>query len=136
MIHSLSNWKPYLSEDDYDYLINFVENAKNNFPNNKMIVLLGNGGRNGKTKLITEIANYLGNENFNECDDNGSAFIEPVVKLVHITSLETYKEKYIQQLNNIIQYGQSLIADTNKIEKIDKSIQDNSRIIEMYHIFS
>ena len=136
MMHSLSNWKPYLSEDDYEYLINFVENAKNNFPNEKMIILLGNGGRNGKTKLITEIASYLGNDNFNECDDNGSAFLEPNVKLVHITSIETYKEKYIQQLNNIIQYGQSLIADTNKIEKIDKSLQDNSRIIEMYHIFS
>ena len=81
MAYSLSNWKPYISEDDYDYLIHFVENAKNNFPNNKMIVLLGNGGRNGKTKLITEIANYLGNDNCIECDEKGSAFLEPNVKL-------------------------------------------------------
>lgn len=53
--HVLDNWKTYLSEDDFEYMINYVENCKHNCPNNKLIMLLGNGGANGKSTLISEI---------------------------------------------------------------------------------
>ena len=124
MTHALDNWKPYLNEEDFEYLINYVENSKNNLPNNKFLILLGNGGANGKSTLITEIENYLGNENFRRCDTNGSAFFEPIVKVIHISAIDEYKKKYIQQLKNVIQYGQSIIADTNNIEKINKNLLD------------
>ena len=74
MSHALDNWKPYLNDEDFEYLINYVENSKNNLPNNKFFILLENGGANGKNTLITEIENYLGNKNFRRCDTNGSAF--------------------------------------------------------------
>lgn len=135
MTHALDNWKPYLNEDDFEYLINYVENSKNNLPNNKFLILLGNGGANGKSTLITEIENYLGNENFRRCDTNGSAFFEPIVKVIHISAIDEYKKKYIQQLKNVIQYGQSIIADTNNIEKINKNLLDCVRIIKMEHKF-
>ena len=77
MTHALDNWKPYLNEEDFEYLINYVENSKNNLPNNKFLILLGNG----------------------------------------------------------IQYGQSIIADTNNIEKINKNLLDCVRIIKMEHKF-
>lgn len=134
MTHTLDNWKPYLNEEDFEYLINYVENSKNNLPNNKFLILLGSGA-NGKTTLITEIENYLGNENFRRCDINGSAFFEPIVKLIHISAINEYKKKYIQQLKNVIQYGQSIIADTNNIEKINKNLLDCVRIIKMEHKF-
>jgi cobalamin biosynthesis Co2+ chelatase CbiK len=121
-MYTLDNWKPYLNEEDFEYLINYVENSKNNLPNNKILILLGNGGANGKSTLITEIENYLGNENFRRCDTYGSAFLEPIVKLIHISAIDEYKKKYIQQLKNVIQYGQSIIAETNNIEKIHKNI--------------
>lgn len=135
MTHALDNWKPYLNEEDFEYLINYVENSKNNLPNNKFLILLGNGGANGKSTLITEIENYLGNENFRRCDTNGSAFFEPIVKVIHISAIDEYKKKYIQQLKNVIQYGQSIIADTNNIEKINKNLLDCVRIIKMEHKF-
>jgi SepF-like predicted cell division protein (DUF552 family) len=135
MTHALDNWKPYLNEEDFEYLINYVENSKNNLPNNKFLILLGNGGANGKSTLITEIENYLGNENFRRCDTYGSAFFEPIVKVIHISAIDEYKKKYIQQLKNVIQYGQSIIADTNNIEKINKNLLDCVRIIKMVHKF-
>ena len=133
MTHALDNWKPYLNEEDFEYLINYVENSNNNLPNNKFLILLGNGGANGKSTLITEIENYLGNENFRRCDTNGSAFFLKIVKLVHIPAIDEYKQ--IQQLKNIIQYGQSIIAETNNIEKINKNLLDCIRIIKMEHKF-
>jgi hypothetical protein len=135
MTYALDNWKPYLNEEDFEYLINYVENSKNNLPNNKFLILLGNGGANGKSTLITEIENYLGNENFRRCDTYGSAFLEPIVKLIHISAIDEYKKKYIQQLKNVIQYGQSIIAETNDIKKIHKNLLDCVRIIKMEHKF-
>ena len=135
MTYALDNWKPYLNEEDFEYLINYVENSKNNLPNNKILILLGNGGANGKSTLITEIENYLGNENFRRCDTYGSAFLEPIVKLIHISAIDEYKKKYIQQLKNVIQYGQSIIAETNDIKKIHKNLLDCVRIIKMEHKF-
>ena len=135
MTHTLDNWKPYLSESDFQYLIEYVENSKNNLPNNKLLILLGNGGANGKSTLITEISNYIGNENFRLCDTNGSAFLEPIVKLIHIVAINEYKKKYIQQLKNVIQYGQSIIAETNNNEKINEKLLDCVRVIKMEHKF-
>lgn len=135
MTHSLNNWQSYLLEEDFKFLINYVENCKNNLPNDKFLILLGNGGANGKSTLITEISNYIGNENFRKCDTNGSAFNEPIVKLIHIPGIDDYNKKYIQQLKNVIQYGQSIIADTNNIKKIHKNLLDCIKIIKMEHKF-
>ncbi len=135
MTHSLNNWQSYLLEEDFKFLINYIENCKNNLPNDKFLILLGNGGANGKSTLITEISNYIGNENFRKCDTTGSAFNEPIVKLIHIPGIDDYNKKYIQQLKNVIQYGQSIIADTNNIEKIHKNLLDCVKIIKMEHKF-
>ena len=135
MTHQLNNWKPYLSEEDFEYLLKYIENCKNNLPNNKLLILLGNGGANGKSTLITEISNYVGNENFRKCDTNGNAFLEPIVNLIHIPAIDEYNKKYIQQLKNIIQYGQSIIAETNNIGKINTNLLDCVKIIKMEHKF-
>ena len=29
-LHYLNNWKQYLTDDDYNYLLQYVENIKNN----------------------------------------------------------------------------------------------------------
>ena len=77
----------------------------------------------------------MGNNNFIKCDTNGSAFLEPIVKLIHIPAIDEYKKEYIQQLKNAIQYGQSIIAETNNIEKIHENLLDCIRIIKMEHKF-
>ena len=37
--HQLDNWKQYLSDEDYKYLIQYIENIKHNVSNDKMIIL-------------------------------------------------------------------------------------------------
>lgn len=134
--HPLHDWKSYLNEEDYDYLYQFVENAKNSLPNYKMIIFVG-AGKTDKSRLIEEIATYLGNEtgNVRRCDVYGSAFLEPIVKLVHVVAIENYQKRYIQQLKNMIQYGQSIISSTINADNVNKSIIESAKIIEMKHEF-
>ncbi len=134
MEHPLANWKNYLTEHDYEYLIHYVDNIRDNKPNDKMIVLLG-PERTGKSKLIKEIALCIGIHNFTICDTNGSAFLEPIVKLVHIVAIEDYKKRYLQQLKNIIEYKQSVIAETNIFSNNLKQLEKHIRIIGMDHQF-
>ena len=61
----LQTWKQYMKEDDYTFLLQYVENIKNNTPNDKMIVLHG-PSRSGKSTLKRDIQTYLGEE---KCGD-------------------------------------------------------------------
>ncbi len=136
MTHVLDIWKPYLSFDNFHHLIQFVENSKNNVHNNKLLILLGNGGPNGKSTLISHISKYIGEENFRLSDTNGSGFFDPTVKLIHIPAIDNYNRKHIQNLINIIHSGQSIIAETNSILNININLYDHIKIIHMLHRFS
>ena len=57
--HYLDNWKQYLSTDDYNYLIQYIENIKNNIQNDKMIILSGPGS-SGKSTLAKPLAELIG----------------------------------------------------------------------------
>ena len=59
--HYLCNWKKYLNLEDYEYLIEYIENIKNDIPNDKMIILSGTS-RNNNTTIKTDIQTYLGYE--------------------------------------------------------------------------
>ena len=52
--HDLDNWKPFLDANDYNYLIQYIENIKNNIPNDKMILFSG-PSRTGKSSLKNHI---------------------------------------------------------------------------------
>jgi hypothetical protein len=53
---SLEKWKPYLLDEDYEYLNNAIAS-----PATKNCILLYGTGRNGKTVLIKDITNQLSN---------------------------------------------------------------------------
>lgn len=129
-------WKPYLSEADVSYLITFVDNLKNNVPNDMMIILSGKNGRNGKTTIINEIIQYIGENNCHDCPPDNNVFSLPIKSLIVITGgIESYHKKQVPLLKNIITYKQSIIADTNKIEKVDPRLLEVSRVINMFHQF-
>jgi len=88
--------------------------------------------------FVLELSEYIGAEtgNVRRCDTYGSAFLEPIVKLVHVVAIENYQKRYRQQLKNVIQYGQSVISSTNNIESVNKSILESSKVILMEHQFS
>jgi hypothetical protein len=135
--HYLDNWKQYLYVADYNYLIQYIENIKNNIPNDRMIILSG-PGRSGKSTLQTDITKYLGNENCGHfsmnCDFIYNETIKPLGFFCEID--EIYRSKKSNQaIVNFIKYKQSFIASTNHIEKIPVTLLEYSKIINMTHIF-
>ena len=135
--HYLDSWKQYLTMDDYNYLVQFVENVKNKFPNDKMIILSG-PGRTGKSTLAKDIITYLGIENcgdfFMNCDFIYNETIKPLVMFCGIDSISRSK-KTNNAIVNFIKYKQSFIASTIHIEKVNTKLLEHSRIINMTHIF-
>ena len=128
-------WKQYLSDEDISYLRTFVNNLKNNLPNDKMIILSGKNGRNGKTTLIKEIIQYIGENNCHDCAPDNNVFSLPIKPLVVFNGIESYHEKQVPLLINIITYKQSIIADTNRIEKVNPRLLEVSKVINMFHQF-
>jgi len=128
-------WKPYLSDEDISYLRTFVDNLKNNLPNDKMIILSGKNGRNGKTTIIKEIIQYIGENNCHDCAPDNNVFSLPIKPLVVFNGIESYHKKQIPLLINIITYKQSIIADTNRIENVNPSLLEVSKVINMFHQF-
>jgi len=133
------NWIPYLSDADYKNLLFFVENVKNNIVNEKIFILSGNMGRNGKTTLINEIKEYIGKEHFLDTLHLQDQIKEESFyskKLYYICGIESWKQKknllFLQQLLN---NKKSIITDTNKLTDIDSFILENAIIIHMNHIF-
>ncbi|NDA89587.1 MAG: hypothetical protein EBY20_01540 [Alphaproteobacteria bacterium] len=137
--HQLSNWAQYLNDDDYEYLIQYVENVKNGTPNAKMIVLAG-PARTGKTTLQNDIKSYLGEELCQEWPVRSAGdaiYNETLKRLGLFTGIdEIYRSrKSNQAIVNFIKFKQSFIADTNHFDKINSALLDHIRIIHMTHVF-
>jgi tRNA A37 threonylcarbamoyladenosine biosynthesis protein TsaE len=139
--HALANWSQYLKNDDYDYLIQFVENIKERMPNknNKMIILTG-PARTGKTTLQNEIKGYLGDElceNWPVTSPESALYSEHIKLLGFFSGIDAiYRSKKTNQaIINFIQYNQCFIADTNNFEKIHNLLLGYVRIIHITHVF-
>lgn len=135
--HPLDNWKQYLSNHDYTYLLQYVENIKHNVSNDKMIILSGPGG-SGKTTLKNDIQKYLGDNicgNFPMSAD--IIYSENIKKLGLFCGIDDIKssKKNNRAIINLIKYKQSFIADTCQIERVNINLLEFSKIIEMNHIF-
>ena len=128
-------WKQYLSDEDISYLRTFVNNVKNNLPNDKMIILSGKNGRNGKTTLLKEIIQYIGENNCYDVAPDNNVFSLPIKPLVVFNGIESYHKKQVPLLKNIITYKQSIIADTNRIENVTPYLLEVSKVINMFHQF-
>ena len=48
--NEINSWEQYLTNEDYMYLVQYIENIKNNISNDKMIILAG-PSRSGKSTL-------------------------------------------------------------------------------------
>ena len=132
-LNQLEKVEQYLTDDDYHYLIQYIENIKNDIPNDKMIILCGPGGC-GKTTLINDIQSYLGKENYDRYPMSGDIiYIENIKKLVIIPYIDsTYNNNYKKNSNaivNLIKYKQSIITVACDITKVNKKLLEYSRII-------
>lgn len=100
-----------------------------------MIILSGKNGRNGKTTLLKEIIQYIGENNCYDCVPDNNVFSLPIKPLVVFNGIESYHKKQVPLLKNIITYKQSIIADTNRIENVNPSLLEVSKVINMFHQF-
>lgn len=140
--HQLSDWAQYLKADDYNFLIQYVENVKNGTPNDKMIVIAG-PARTGKTTLQNDIKfhlNYSGIQMWDEWPVRSAGDViynENIRRLGFFTGIdEIYRSKKSNQaIVNFIKFKQSFIADTNHADKINNVLLNHIRIIHMTHIF-
>ena len=136
-LHYLHNWKQYLIEDDYDYLIQYIENVKNNISNNEMIILSG-PARTGKSTLMDDIKKYLGDEYCGYFETSGQMiYYENIKKLGIFCEIGPYtpSKRDSRAIINLIKYKQSLITATTDINRINNDLLDFCRIIDMEHIF-
>lgn len=134
---SIDTWEQYLTNEDYAYLIQYIENIKNGISNDKMIILAG-PSRSGKTTLINNITTYLSDELCGyfpvSCDFIYYETIKPLGFFNGIDEISNSK-KNNQAIINFIKYKQSFIADTNNIERVNKKVLEHSKIIVMSHVF-
>ena len=94
MVHTLDHWKQYLTcEEDFNFLIQFVENAKNKTAVYQIMLLLVGPSGTGKSTLIREIKEYLGPNHCQISDTYGSAFLEPITKMIEIPGIDEYQKK-------------------------------------------
>jgi ABC-type phosphate/phosphonate transport system ATPase subunit len=135
--NKLDNWKQHLTSGDYNYLIQYVDNIKNNIPNHKMIILSG-PSRSGKSTLQKDITSYIGHEKCGEysmsCDFIYDENIKPLGFFCGIDGISKSK-KNNRAIINYIKYKQSFIASTIHIEKVNNKLIEHSKIITMTHVF-
>ena len=126
----LLHWKSYLSLEDYEYLVEYIENSKNKKLNGKIIVLYGKDEIE-KTILIREICDYLG--------DSGYAYYryvhgKPPENMIVISDFDLLSSNHKEHLLYCVKYyGNSAIMETNQIETIMayEPLKSLYRIIEM-----
>ena len=135
----ITSWNNYLTNEDYMYLVQYIENIKNGISNDKMIILVG-PGRSGKTTLTEHISSYLGNEMcgvYSCMSPNDIIYDENIKPLGFLNGInEIFKSKKNNQaIINLIKYKQSFIVGTPDIERVNKKLIEHSKIIMMTHIF-
>ncbi len=140
-LNPVNNWKQYLNNIDYEFLMNFVENTKNGIKHDQMVILLGSG-TNGKTTLINQIINYIGpnacqylikkNTNHNgetklfvKKDDDTVNKYSSIIK--EILSNDPY---YVNNTNNA-----NIIGAINTLDNIDMGLAKRIKVIHMTHTF-
>jgi|TARA_R110002073_G_scaffold106422_2_gene240160 hypothetical protein len=135
----INSWNKYLTNEDYVYLVQYIENIKNGVSNDKMIILVG-PGRSGKTTLTKHISSYLGHDMCGVycCMYPGDIIYDENIKPLGFLSgiNEIFKSKKDNQaIINLIKYKQSFIVGTPNIERVNKKLLEHSKIIMMTHIF-
>ena len=125
----------YLTEDQQDHILNFINNAKNGMKNDKMIILLGSG-KNGKTSLMNEIKRELDSY----CDNFKlrNLINNPTRKMIILDNDNLFRMRVSEQ--EILYYlicdrKENIIASANSLKSIPDYILDHSLVINMKHTF-
>ncbi len=125
----------YLTEDQQDHILDFVNNAKNGIKNDKMIILLGSG-KNGKTSLVEEIKREL--DSYCENFKLSNLINNPNRKMIILDNDNLFRMRVSEQ--EILYYlicdrKENIIATANSLKSIPCCILEHSLVIHMKHAF-
>lgn len=102
------------------------------------MIILSGPGRTGKSTLKNDIQKYLSHEICGVFIMSGEIIYDENIKKLGffngIDEICSSKKKNIAIIN-LIKYKQSLLADTDNIERVNKKLLEFSKIIKMDHIF-
>ena len=133
--YNLKQWKQYLSPDDFNYLVEYIDTALDPDKKNDKLLIISGDPATGKSELIHDITSLVGtNKIYNTY---GTEFIyQPILPLIYIQDIgEMQQKKKIQLYSNLIDYGQAIISDMISTKKVHKLLLDKSYVIEMTHKF-
>jgi hypothetical protein len=125
----------YLTEDQQDHILDFVNNAKNGIKNDKMIILLGSG-KNGKTSLVEEIKREL--DSYCENLKLSNLINNPNRKMIILDNDNLFRMRVAEQETLyylICDRKENIIATANSLKSIPDCILDHSLVIHMKHAF-
>jgi len=125
----------YLTEDQQDHILDFVNNAKNGMKNDKMIILLGSG-KNGKTSLVEEIKREL--DSYCENLKLSNLINNPTRKMIILDNDNLFRMRVSER--ELLQYfifdgKENIIATADSLKSISVDILDHSLVIQMEHVF-
>lgn len=134
-----NTWKMYLSEEDCEFLVQYVENIKKNMQNDQMVLLSGIN-ESGSYSIKQDIKTYLGGDlcgYYHKIDDIISS--ETIKKLGFISNIDdicsntlfSHTKKMNQSLINFIKYKQSFIAVTLDHRRVNSNLKEYCRILPM-----
>ena len=134
MNNFLDQWKPYMESSDFQKLHAYLERAKNNLPNDTILLIIG-PARSGKTTLLNQIVGFIGESNIMNMRDFKLSSQLP--KLFLIGEQCKGKNKRLNQMvKNLISFKQSIIyAGIYWKGVFNDDVNNNVCIINMKHVF-
>lgn len=133
--NALQGWFQYLKQEDFEYLIQYIENIKTGVPNHEMIILIG-PPCTGKTTLIEDIQTHLTPEICQWEDFRELIYEENIKPFILLVSEYKCRKNTVNSIINFIRFGISFITAAYNFNTMNTKILEHSRIIEMTHRFT
>jgi len=134
MENFLDQWKPYMEASDFQKLYTYLERTNNNLPNDTILLIIG-PARTGKTTLLKQIVEFIGESNIMNMFDFKLSSRLP--KLFLIDEQCKGKNKRLNQMvQNLISFKQSVIYTGLYWKGVfNDDVNNNVCIIHMKHVF-
>jgi len=135
IFHPTYLWNNYLLNEYQNYLFDIIKCAQEGRRYDKMILMVG-PGRNGKTTLLKQIADYIGGDDVicSSLDFHEKPFRKMVMLDGLVNELQEGESlsKFCDILNS---RKENIIGTTNKLDSVHPEIVKRCKIVRIYHTF-
>jgi len=134
MENFLDQWQPYMDASDIQKLNTYLERTNNNLPNDTILMIIG-PARTGKTTLMKQIVDFIGEPNIMNILDFKLSSQLPKMFLIG-EQCKGKNKRLNQMVKNLISFKQSIIYTGIYWKGVfNQDINNNVCIIHMNHVF-